>query len=92
MGRAALDGDFGVFQAGILSLEVSFGDLAVRCNTLRGETLAFGWEGPLLRDGQVQPLSTDKHYENAYCVAELPAERMDIRHGDLVMRLELGER
>ena len=26
-------------------------------------------------------------YENPYCVAELPAERMEIRFGDQAMRL-----
>jgi hypothetical protein len=61
--------------------------LAVRCTTLRGETLAFGWEGAFLRDGAEQPLAGFKHYENPYCTVDLPASEMDIRFDDDVMRL-----
>src|SRR4029079_8582078 len=64
MGRAALDGDFAAFQDKILTLDVRYDDLTVHCGTLRGETLAFGWEGPLLRNGQVEPITGFKHYEN----------------------------
>jgi len=34
-----------------------------------------------------EPLAGFKHYENPYCVAELPASEMDIHFGDYVMRL-----
>jgi len=90
MGRAALDGGFADFQERVLALEVAFEGLAVRCATLRGETLAFGWEGPLLRNGQEQPISGFKHYENPYCVAELPATEMGIRYGDQLLRLDFA--
>lgn len=89
MGRAALDGDFTEFQEKILELDVAFEDLSVRCDTLRGETLAFGWEGPLLRDGEEQPITGFGHYESPYCVADLPAEQMDIQFGEQAMRLHL---
>ena len=87
MGRAALDGGFAEFQDKVLALDVAFEGLAVRCTTLRGETLAFGWEGPLLRNGEEEPITGFKHYENPYCVAELPAAQMEIRYGDQAMRL-----
>jgi hypothetical protein len=90
MGRAALDGEFTEFQEKILALDVTFEDLAVRCATLRGETLAFGWEGPLLRNGEEEAITGLKHYENPYCVAELPAEQMEIRYGDQAMRLNFA--
>jgi hypothetical protein len=90
MGRAALDGDFTEFQEKVLALDVAFEGLAVRCATLRGETLAFGWEGPLLQSGQKQPITGFKHYENPYCVAGLPASQMEIRFGDQLMRLNFA--
>jgi hypothetical protein len=90
MGRAALDGDFVTFQEQVLELEVTFEGLSVRCNSLRGQSLAFGWEGPLALDGKEQPITGFKHYENPFCVAELPAEEMVIRYGDTAMQLEFG--
>jgi len=90
MGRAALDGDFATFQAKILALDVAFGELSVRCATLRGEMLAFGWEGAFLRDDQIQPLSGFKHYDNPYCTADLPATQMEVRCGDQAMRLNFA--
>jgi hypothetical protein len=90
LGRAALDGDFAAFQDKMLTLAVSFDGLAVRCTTLRGETLSFGWEGPLLRNGQVEPITGFKHYDNPYCVADLPATEMDVRYGELTMRLKFA--
>jgi hypothetical protein len=90
MGRAALDGDFRAFQDKILALDVSFGELAVRCATLRGETLAFGWQGPLRRNNKAQPITGFKHYDNPYCVADLPAAQMEVRYGDQAMRLNFA--
>jgi len=91
MGRAALDGAFGAFQDKILALDVTVEGLSVRCETLRGETLVFGWEGPLLRDGTEQPITGFKHYENPYCVADLPAKELEIRYGDQAMRLDFTQ-
>jgi hypothetical protein len=90
MGRAALDGEFAEFQEKVLALDVAFEGVAVRCATLRCETLAFGWEGPLLRNGEEEPITGFKHYENPYCVAELPSEQMVIRYGDQAMRLNFA--
>ncbi len=91
MGRVAQDGGFGTFQEKILALDVAFEGLSVRCATLRGDTLAFGWEGPLLRNGEAQPITGFKHYDNPYCQAELGVSHMDIGFGDQVMRLNFGE-
>jgi len=62
MGRQALDDSFAQFQERVLALEIDWQDLGVRCSTLRNQTLAFGWEGPLLVDGQEQPLTGFRHY------------------------------
>ncbi len=87
MGRAALDGSFEEFQEAILGLDPRFDGLSLRCATLRGETLAFGWTGPLLVNDSETPISGFKHYESSYCVADLPAERMEIVFGDQLLRL-----
>ncbi len=87
MGRAALDGDFTSFQEKVLGSNVDVQGLAVRYTSLRGETFAFGWNVPLVRDGVEEPLAGFKHYENPYCVTELSASEMDIHFGDYVMRL-----
>ena len=90
LGRAALDGDFAAFQAKVLALPVAFDDLNVSLNTLRGETLAFGWEGPFLRNGAVEPITGFKHYDNPYTTVELGAPAMDVTFGDLTMRLDFA--
>jgi hypothetical protein len=92
MGRAALDGDFLSFQDKILALDVTFDGLSARCNTLRGETLSFGWSGPLMRDGKEQPIRGFRHYDNPYCVTGLPASQMEVRYGDELMRLDFAAR
>lgn len=94
MGRAAQDGTFTEFQDAVLRLTPAFGDLSVTTPTLRGETLAFGWEGPLLRDGRPEPgyAKEDKlrHFESFYGVAELPAAELVIVYGEQAMRLDLA--
>jgi hypothetical protein len=88
LGRTALDGDFATFQEKILALDINFKDDKVQCKTLRGETLAFGWQGPLLRDGKEVPLTGFPHYNNPYCMAEMPCNVMEIRFNDDLMRLD----
>jgi hypothetical protein len=92
-GRAALDGSFEEFQRAVLALDVQFDGLSARCATLRGETLSFGWQGPLLLNGREQPIAGFKHYDNLYCLADLGSSEMDIRFGDQLLRLDfsLGE-
>ncbi|MBI5302679.1 MAG: hypothetical protein HY868_11120 [Chloroflexi bacterium] len=90
MGRAALDGDFAAFQEKILALDVRFDGLSVRCATLRGEALEFGWQGDFKRNGQVAAITGFKHYDNPYCVADLPASQLEVRYGEQAMRLNLA--
>ena len=90
LGRAALDGSFADFQAKVLGLTVTFAGSTVQANTLRQETLAFGWNAPLVVNGQAQALQFDKHYANPYCVADLPATQMEIQFQDQLMRLDFS--
>lgn len=90
MGRAACDGDFAAFQERVLALRVVFDNLRVQCETLRGDQLAFGWEGPLLVNGEEQPLSGFKHYDSPICACDLGAPSMDIAGWETVLRLDFA--
>ncbi|RIK39473.1 MAG: hypothetical protein DCC55_17945 [Chloroflexi bacterium] len=92
MGRAALDGDFAAFQEKVLGLDISFEELSVHATTLRGESIDFGWEGPLLINEHEQPLDGFKHYDNLFCQVELNAEAMEIEFIDQLMRLDFSAR
>ncbi len=88
MGRVALDGDFSSFQQKILALDIKFSDDSVRCTTLRGEALSFGWQGPFLRNGIEQPLSGFDHYDNPYAASEYPSKQLEVRYGEAVLHLD----
>jgi hypothetical protein len=90
MGRSARDGSFADFQEAIMALDVRFDGLALRCATLRGEELAFGWEGPLLVDGRAEPIGGFKHYDSPYSIVELGAAEMEIGLDKDGMRLNFG--
>jgi hypothetical protein len=92
MGRAALDGGFADFQEKVLGLDISFEELSVHATTLRGESIDFGWEGPLLVNEHEQPLGGFKHYDNLFCQVELNAEAMEIEFIDQLMRLDFSAR
>lgn len=87
MGRRAIDGDFKDFQDRVTRMPLNFQDLAVQMVGLHSETLAFGWEGPLMVNEIEQPITGFKHIDNPYCSAELPANQMDIRYGEYLLRL-----
>ncbi|MDF1512442.1 MAG: hypothetical protein P1S60_01405 [Anaerolineae bacterium] len=87
MGRQAVDGSFEDFQDSILNMQLEVHGLEVRLRSLRGETLAIGWEGPMTLDGEEYPLAGYRHYENPYSVTDLHASEMDIQFGGLIMRL-----
>jgi hypothetical protein len=90
MGRQALDDSFAQFQERVLALDIDWQELGVHCTTLRNQTLAFGWEGPLLVDGQEQPVAGYRHYDNPYCTTELFAPQMDILYGGYLLRLDFS--
>jgi len=87
LGRAETDGTFAQFQEKVSALKIDVDGLQVTCDTLRGQTLRFGWEDPFEVDGQTQPLTGFKHYDGPFCSAELPAEQLDMQYGEYVLRL-----
>ncbi len=89
MGRAEVDGSFGEFCRAVAARNVSVHGLQVEWDTIRGERLTFDWTGPLLVNGQEEPITGFKHIENPYALAEFPAESMDIGYGEDLLRLHL---
>jgi hypothetical protein len=87
MGREAKDGSFTDFQKKVLEMNLGFQDMTVQMTSLRGEELAFGWQGPLLVNRIEQPITGFKHIENPYCIAELYAKYLDIKDVDFLLRL-----
>lgn len=90
LGREAQDGDFSSFQRNVLALDVKYTDSSVHFPTLRGETLAFDWQGPFLRNDREEPLSGYAHYENPFVVSEYPSHQLEILHGENGLRLTFG--
>ncbi len=91
MGRAAIDGTFGDFQAKILALDITLEPLAVHATTLRGESIDFGWAGPLLVNETEQPLQHANHYDSPFCVSALGADVMEIRAWQQAMQLDFRQ-
>jgi hypothetical protein len=87
MGRTAQDGSFEAFQSDVMSNHVTFDGLHVEMETLRGQTLSFGWTGPLRVDGVETAITGFDHYDNPYTQTPLNAERMEIQFQDLLVRL-----
>jgi len=89
MGRSKLDGSLDEFQNRVLKANLTIADTTATYTSLRGDTLTFGWEGPLTLNGQPQPISGFKHIENPYCTVDLPATTMEIYWGEYLLRLNL---
>jgi hypothetical protein len=90
MGRAAQDGSFEAFQSDVMSNHVTFDGLNVEMETLRGQTLSFGWTGPLRVDGVETAITGFAHYDNPYSQTPLNAAVMEIGFQDLVVRLKFS--
>ncbi|RLT45236.1 MAG: hypothetical protein DWI57_01195 [Chloroflexi bacterium] len=90
MGRAANDGTFADFQAKVLGLDVRLCGLSVQADTLRGESIDFAWEGPLLVNERAQPISGFAHYDSPYAQMALGDEKMELQFQDLLVRLDFS--
>ena len=87
MGQALVDGSFADFCAKVISSPVNFDGLGVSWSTVRGEKLSFGWQGPLLVNGEAQAITGFGHYESEYAHAAWPAEEMIVQYGGDGLRL-----
>ena len=90
MGRAAVDGSFGEFVEKVTALDIIFEEDSVHLTSLRGESIDFGWRGPLLVNEQEQEINGFLHFDNPYSSTELGAEQMGIQFMDLLMQLDFS--
>ena len=81
MGSKRQDGSFASFRQRVESVPLEFNGLTVKCTTLRGDEISFGWDAPLLVNHEESPLRGFPHFDNPYCTAPLPATGMEIRCG-----------
>jgi hypothetical protein len=88
MGQQPLDGTFEEFQRKVMAMDLAIEGLSIRLVSLRGETIEFGWQGPLLINGAEQPLASSRHIESPYCTADLPATQLEIVYKDAGIRLK----
>lgn len=91
MGQSSTDGTFDEFQEKVLGLNLVINDLDIQLQTLRGDDLRFGWESPFSVNGEIQPLSGYKHYDNPYTSVDLPCNEMEITNGEYLLRLKFGD-
>ena len=87
MGQQMLDGSFEEFKQKILDLKMNIDSLSINFTSLRGDSLCFGWDGPFWVNDQEQQISGFRHYENIYCIADMPATQMDIVYQEEGIRL-----
>ena len=91
LGRTALDGSFTDFQTKILALDITLTPQAVHTTTLRGDSIDFGWTGPLLVNEIEQPLTNFHHYDSPFAVCDLGAETMEIRAWQGAIQLDFHQ-
>ena len=90
MGRADADGSFAEFVEKVTALDITFEEDSIHLSSLRGESIDFGWQGPLLVNEKEQPISGFLHFDNPYSSTELGAEKMSIQFMDLLMQLDFS--
>jgi hypothetical protein len=87
MGQELLDGSFHQFKEKILAINLQISQLSVEFTSLRGDMVSFTWQKPMTINGQIQALSKLRHYENSYCIADIPARQIEIFYGEEGIRL-----
>ena len=90
MGREDVDGDFADFVEKVAGLDITYGEDSVHMTSLRGESIDFGWQGPLLVNEKEQPIDGFLHFDNPYSSTELGAQSMGIQFMDLLMQLDFS--
>ena len=90
MGRAAVDGSFAEFVEKVTALDITYEEDSVHLTSLHGESIDFGWKGPLLVNEQEQENTGFLHFDNPYSTTELGAEKMSIQFMDLLMQLDFS--
>lgn len=90
MGQEKTDGDFHAFIARVKALQPAIQGLDLSVETIRGEQLAFGWQQPLLVNGQEQPLHNFPRFANDYITTDPSSTMMEVRNSDYLLRWNFG--
>lgn len=88
LGSQAENGNFEDFIEQICAAPLHFGNLQVTYQSPSCGKMAFGWDGPFLREGQAVRMNDFPRYDNPYAQAGFPPEQMEIRHGEQSLRLD----
>jgi hypothetical protein len=89
LGNASLDQDFSTFQKRILKLPIDFKQLSLHFNTIRQEEISIGWDEPFTRNGTVESLIHNSHYEYNHLKADYPCHVIELQIGENLFRLNL---
>ncbi len=91
MGQELLDGSFEDFQQKVKGIDLAIEGLSIRLRSLRGEEIVISPETRVTINGQEQIISGFRHFENPDCIADYPAEKMEIGLDDQGIRLNFSE-
>lgn len=91
LGRRETDGGFSDFIARIRGASVSFDNGRVAYRSPSQGILEFGWNGPLLQNGQPVALGGYPRYESPWVSADFPAETVSFRQATHALALDWKE-
>ncbi len=89
MGQALLDVDFMNFQTKILAMDCQDSKGSITLKSIRGDAIRFGWEGAFNVNNQEIPLHWENHIQNSYCIAEHPAQQIEVIYKKEGIRLTI---
>ncbi|WP_145248480.1 hypothetical protein [Aeoliella mucimassa] len=81
LGCKTHDGTFEKFADRLTAAPISVADRKVTYRSPSQGALAFGWDGPLLKNDAPIPLHDYPRYENRFIHSDFPAERVTLQHG-----------
>jgi hypothetical protein len=90
LGSSSKDENFQSFKEKVLNQQIRVNDLVVDLKLANHDTLSFGWDKPLLYNGEEQPLSSYPHFENPFASSTLPCNEIEISNNDYSLRLSFS--
>lgn len=88
MGRKAVDGSFDQFANMVATIPIKVDGLKVELYIPAKGEVSFGWDDPLIVDGNKINLRNYPRWDNPYTFAEFNAGRFVISHGDKKLELD----